>query len=149
GLTNRQNDPLAIEAYFGRESYRPGSTATLHLESSLAGVRLQIFHVGPERQRTRGNNAMNGVAVTKPKLLGRVARGTTAAARIGRWPTGLYSARLNGPGGKVGYAPFVVPPKRLGEHTVAVVLPTRTWQAYNFRDDDNDGSGDTWYATPG
>jgi hypothetical protein len=26
------------------------------------------------------------------------------------------------------------------------VLPTRTWQAYNFRDDDGDGSGDTWYA---
>ena len=27
-----------------------------------------------------------------------------------------------------------------------VVLPTYTWQAYNFRDDDHDGRGDTWYA---
>jgi hypothetical protein len=27
-----------------------------------------------------------------------------------------------------------------------VVLPTYTWQAYNFRDDNGDGRGDTWYA---
>ena len=39
------------------------------------------------------------------------------------------------------------PPHRLGEHRVAVVLPTLTWQAYNLRDDDGDGTGDTWYAT--
>ena len=25
-------------------------------------------------------------------------------------------------------------------------MPTHTWQAYNFRDDDGDGRGDTWYA---
>ena len=29
---------------------------------------------------------------------------------------------------------------------VAVVLPTNTWQAYNFRDSDGNGWGDTWYA---
>jgi hypothetical protein len=28
------------------------------------------------------------------------------------------------------------------------VLPTNTWQAYNFRDVDGDGTGDTWYADP-
>ena len=39
-------------------------------------------------------------------------------------------------------------PRRLGEHRVAVVLPTFTWQAYNFRDDDGDGDEDTWYADP-
>ena len=49
-------------------------------------------------------------------------------------------------GRAVGYAPFVVPPKRLGQNRVAIVLPTRTWQAYNFRDDNGDGLGDTWYA---
>ena len=27
-----------------------------------------------------------------------------------------------------------------------VVLPTQTWQAYNLRDDNGDGKGDTWYA---
>jgi hypothetical protein len=29
---------------------------------------------------------------------------------------------------------------------VAVVMPTNTWQAYNFRDDDGDGIPNTWYA---
>ena len=28
------------------------------------------------------------------------------------------------------------------------MLPTETWQAYNFRDDDGDGKADTWYADP-
>ena len=31
---------------------------------------------------------------------------------------------------------------------MAVVLPTRTWQAYNFYDADGDGFGDSWYARP-
>ena len=48
--------------------------------------------------------------------------------------------------GRMGFAPFVVAPRRIGEHRVAVVLPTLTWQAYNFRDDDGDGSADSWYA---
>ena len=30
-----------------------------------------------------------------------------------------------------------------------MVLPTFTWQAYNFRDDDADGESDTWYDDPG
>ena len=47
---------------------------------------------------------------------------------------------------RVGFAPFVVRPRKLGENRVAVVLPTLTWQAYNVRDDDGDGEGDSWYA---
>jgi hypothetical protein len=31
---------------------------------------------------------------------------------------------------------------------VAVVLPTSTWEAYNFNDMDGNGWGDTWYAGP-
>ena len=27
-----------------------------------------------------------------------------------------------------------------------VVLPTNTWEAYNLRDVDGNGVGDTWYA---
>jgi hypothetical protein len=56
--------------------------------------------------------------------------------------------RLSAPGGLVGYAPFVMRPRRLGEHRVAIVEPTNTWQAYNFRDVDGNGVGDTWYADP-
>ena len=34
----------------------------------------------------------------------------------------------------------------LGGVRQLVVLPTNTWQAYNFYDRDGDGWGDTWYA---
>jgi hypothetical protein len=34
----------------------------------------------------------------------------------------------------------------LGAVRQAVVMPTNTWQAYNFADLDGDGWGDTWYA---
>jgi hypothetical protein len=66
---------------------------------------------------------------------------------MGNWPTGLYYARITGRG-RTGYAPFVLRPRRLGTERVAVVLPTNTWQAYNFRDDDGDGVPNTWYANP-
>lgn len=39
----------------------------------------------------------------------------------------------------------VLAPNHLGEHRIAVVLPTQTWQAYNYRDDDGDGIPNTWY----
>ena len=65
---------------------------------------------------------------------------------IGDWPSGLYYARLEAADGRVGFAPFVLRPARLGTARTAVVLPTNTWQAYNFRDADGDGWGDTWYA---
>ena len=143
----RPNDPLAIEAYFPKESYRPGMTARLRFESRLRAVRLQIFHLGPEWGKTVGDMSMRGVPVTRPVRLGSIRAGGSTRVTIGDWPIGLYFAQLTAKGGRIGYAPFVVPPRRLGQRRVAVVLPTRTWQAYNFRDDDGDGLGDTWYAT--
>jgi hypothetical protein len=59
----------------------------------------------------------------------------------------LYFARLTA-GRSVGYAPFVVRPASLGQNDVAVVVPTNTWQAENFLDQDRDGYGDTWYTDP-
>jgi hypothetical protein len=73
--------------------------------------------------------------------------GHDARITVGAWPGGLYFARVDGAAGHA-YAPFVVRPKRLGEHRIAVVLPTNTWQAYNFRDANRDRIGDTWYAWP-
>jgi hypothetical protein len=66
--------------------------------------------------------------------------------RVGSWPSGLYFVRLTARDGRVGYAPFVVRPRRLGSARIAVIFPTNTWQAYNLRDMDRDGVGDTWYA---
>ena len=141
----RRQEPDAIEAAFPRESYRPGSIATLQLWSRPAGTVVRIHRVGPEPQLTVGDKTMEGVPMTAPlRVIGSTLRIRIAA----HWPSGLYFARVSAPG-RVGFAPFVVAPRRLGRHQVAVVLPTRTWQAYNFRDDDGDGRGDTWYATYG
>jgi hypothetical protein len=68
---------------------------------------------------------------------------------IGDVSSGLYFARLTTPDGRVGFAPVVVRPRILGAKAhVAVVVPTSTWQAYNFQDADGNGWGDTWYVGP-
>ena len=111
----RPNDPLAIEAFFPRESYRPAHTAaTLRFESTLGPGRLQIFHPGPEWGKTVGDMNMRGVPVTRSVPLGPIQSGGCTRVTIGHWPTGLYFAQLTAKGGRVGYAPFVVPPRRLG-----------------------------------
>ncbi|MGZ4388427.1 MAG: N,N-dimethylformamidase beta subunit family domain-containing protein, partial [Gaiellaceae bacterium] len=135
-----------IEATFTRESYRAGDLARLDLWSSARGVSVRIWRAGTQPVKIVANDLMDGNPVSQPVSLGAVADGRTVRLRIGDWPSGLYFARLDGDGGKIGFAPFVLAPTRLGEHRVAVVLPTMTWQAYNFRDEDHDGKGDTWYA---
>lgn len=135
----------SVEAAFPRESYAPGATATLVVSNRARGLTLQVFHVGPERTPTIDNVTMNGIPVTTKITIG--SSPARRAVSIGDWPSGLYVARLDAADGRVGFAPFVVRPRRLGEHRVAVVLPTLTWQAYNLRDDDGDGEGDSWYAS--
>jgi hypothetical protein len=144
--TLRRNPPGTIELAVLRESVRPGSRAPIRFWSAARGVTIQVFRVGAERTPTVGNLSMQGVRFTPARRLGDVGAGRTASVWVGRWPSGLYFVRATAPGGRLGYAPFVVRPATLGEHRVAVVLPTRTWQAYNFRDDDGDLRGDTWYA---
>ena len=61
----------------------------------------------------------------------------------------LYFARLNAADGRVGHARRIRP-RRLGEHRVAVVLPTLTTRPYNLRAaEGDDGQGDGWYASWG
>ena len=136
----------AVEAAFPRESYVPESTAKLVISNKARGLRLQIFHSGSERSVTRSDSTMNGIPVTPRVAIGSSSGRKLVGVRIGDWSSGLYFARLSAADGRVGFAPFVVRPRRLGEHRVAVVLPTLTWQAYNLRDEDGDGRGDSWYA---
>jgi hypothetical protein len=89
---------------------------------------------------------MRGVPVSRQAEIGDAAAGRTIRVGIGSWPSGLYFARLDAGDGRVGFAPFVVGPRRLGTSRVAIVMPTFTWQAYNIRDDDGDGVGNSWYA---
>jgi hypothetical protein len=131
-----------VEAAFPRESYAPGSVARLVLFDRVASASVQLFRAGTERSRLGPRDVMLGTAVAPPTRI----RGTRSVRlRLGNWPSGLYFARVTS-GAGVGFAPFVLRPRRLGEHRIAVVFPMLTWQAYNFRDDDGDGSMDSWYA---
>jgi hypothetical protein len=143
-----RDDRQAVVATFARRSYRPGALARLVVWSPVRRVRVGIFRAGFAPLRSRRHDRLDGARVADLGL--RVRRRT-----VGRWrivlrvpdvPSGLYFARLSARRGRLGYAPFVVRPRRLGSSRVAVVLPTNTWQAYNFRDVDGDGVPDTWYA---
>lgn len=129
-----------VRASFPRESYRAGESARLIVASQATGVEIRIFRAGVEDENILANDVMLGRPITKATRLARTRIGQVIRLAIGDWPTGLYFARLTADHGRVGHAPFVIRPKRLGENRVAVVLPTQTWQAYNF------GDGGTWYA---
>ena len=135
-----------VEAAFPQESYFPGNLARLAFWTKGSQVSLQVFRAGTENGPVRAQDVMLGTAVTATRRVGAVGPGRTIRIRIGEWPSGLYFAKLVARGGKVGFAPFVLRPEALGESHVAVVLSTMTWQAYNFHDDDGDGTLDTWYA---
>jgi N,N-dimethylformamidase len=135
--------PQAIEGYAVARSYAAGETARIVLLGNTAGARVAIFRSGPEHETARPRRRLLGLAVRAAvSVSAREAR-----VRVGAWESGLYFARVSSPAG-VAYAPFVVRPRRLGEHRIAVVLPTNTWQAYNMRDANRDGVGDSWYLDP-
>lgn len=143
---------LGIDAAARRASYRPGDMASVRVEAKAKRLTLEICRCGLEEASTRRNDELSGKAVADPIELdwrGRSQAPGIVHFRIGAWPSGLYFAKLTSADGRVGFAPFVVRPRRLGESRVAVVLPTNTWQAYNFFDADGDGIGDTWYAAWG
>jgi hypothetical protein len=142
-------DEPSVEIAFQKESAAPGAVATLRFFAPARGVRLQMFRAGVETMGTHRADVMNGVPMTPPHWLGRERAGSLLRITVGGWESGLYFAKVTSLDGLVGYAPIVVRPTRLAEHRAAVVLPTQTWQAYNFRDDDHDGRADTWYAGNG
>ena len=151
----RQDAPVVrvqgIDAGFTKRSYAPGESAELRLATDARSLRLQVFaYQSPGRPseqdvRTEGLAKTDAIRVDwsghrdRPALL--------RVVRAGDWPSGLYFVRATSTDGRVGYAPFIVRPRRLGTTRVAVVLATHTWAAYNFADADGDGWGDSWYVT--
>ncbi|HEX6701188.1 MAG TPA: N,N-dimethylformamidase beta subunit family domain-containing protein [Gaiellaceae bacterium] len=136
-----------LTAYFARESYRPRSTASLVITDTAGSVMLQVFRCGGATERpTMANDVLLGAPVTQPVSIGAVRGRRVVPVRLGNWPSGVYFVQLTAGAARVGYATFVLRPRVLGMNRVAIVLPTQTWQAYNFRDDDRDGVPDTWYA---
>ena len=140
---------LGVDAGFTAESYVASSAARLAIETDATSLTLQTFRAGGEDTRTHSDTLMNGVPVDQPVTIEWKARHRRATLNraLGPWPTGVYFVKLTANDGRIGYAPFVIRPTTLGERSrVAVVMPTNTWQAYNFRDSDGNGWGDTWYA---
>jgi hypothetical protein len=135
-----------VTAFFPNQSYAPGSTARLQIDDTAKSVKVQMFRAGTSFHRIAAFDVMTGLPVGPARTIGSVSGHRTVPVRMGNWPSGLYYAQLTAPGERVGYATFVLRPKRLGEHSVAIVLPTETWQAYNFRDENHDNVPDTWYA---
>jgi hypothetical protein len=138
--------PSSFEAYFGKRSYAPGSTAWLAVHGPRTHLKIQLFRAGAELGPTRGNKTMRGVPVSAVQIVHWTRRGWgSVPVRLRYWPSGLYFARIQA-GSRLFFAPFVLRATPNIRSRVAVVMPTNTWQAYNFRDDDNDGVPNTWYA---
>ena len=148
-LTSAVVRVLGVDAGFTRESYGPNSSARLVIETDATSLTMQTFRAGPEDSRTHNDTVMIGAPVSKEVTIAWQARHRAATLNwaIGPWGSGVYYVRITANDGRIGYAPFVVRPETLGATSrIAVVIPTNTWQAYNFRDSDGNGWGDTWYA---
>ena len=141
-----------IDAGFTRPSYAPDQLATIHIATDEPTLTYQVFHAGPEKYVVYADNQFGGIAVGAPGTLDWSKwrnQQHSITFRIPEVPSGLYYVQFSGADGRIGYAPFVVRPATLGATSrVLVVLPTNTWQAYNYQDVDGNGYGDTWYAGP-
>jgi hypothetical protein len=140
---------LGVAAAFDQRSYAPNRPARLTITADARRLTLQLIACGAEAEYSERADELSGRPVGSPRTLdwtGKRSSPHTVAVSLGPWPSGLYAARLTTDDGRVGYAPFVLRPAVLGTARQAVVMPTNTWQAYNFDDADGDGWGDTWYA---
>jgi hypothetical protein len=130
-----------LEAVFTAASYAPGAQARLAVTGAAGPIQFQLFRAGPERGATYGDTTMRGMPVTDAKR----ATGGVIVVRVHHWAAGVYFASVRS-GGQTVYAPFVLRAGPTFSPRVAVVVPTFTWQAYNLRDDNGDGTVDSWYA---
>jgi len=141
---------LGIEAAFTRRSYVSEEPMTLRLLADTPTLTLTFLRVGHGPEASLRNDDMTGLPMGDPITIDWSGKRSTRRAIVVQsgvgWPSGLYTARLETPDGRVGFAPFVIRPTTPDGGRAAVVLPTNTWQAYNLYDTDGDGWGDTWYA---
>ncbi|MDQ6776266.1 MAG: hypothetical protein M3071_08635, partial [Actinomycetota bacterium] len=129
---------LEMTALFDQPSYSPGQVAELRVVADATRLTVQpiaAFSKSHDPSTPIGNDPAVGPARTVAWHPGA----GTLAVRIGSWASGVYFVRVRSARGQV-VAPVVVRPAHLGRASVAVIVPTYTWQAYNRR------GGDTWYA---
>ena len=140
---------LGIEAAFDKRSYAPLEPAQLAVHADAERLMLEFLACGTESEYTDRTDEMRGHSMGPPVSYGwknKRAAPHPIAVTPGQWPSGVYAAKLTTTDGRVGFAPLILRPTTLGTARQAVVMPTNTWQAYNFDDSDGDGWGDTWYA---
>jgi hypothetical protein len=147
GLFVRAPASEPVTAAFGARSYAAGDVASLRV-SARAPTRatVRLFHAGPGRPLRRLRTFAAVVRPARRLHLGPSVRHVNV--RIGAWRSGLYFALVQTPRGMAA-APFVLHPSKRRVKRVAVVLPTNTLAAYNLRDTDRNGYGNSWYADPG
>ena len=139
---------MDVEATFRQRSALPGATVNLRVQTDAPWLRLTLLRCGPEDGPTNSNYEMRGIPVGEPQridLSGRRGLVTMVPVTLDVTAGGLYAARLDGPSGHLGFAPIIIRPQAPVQR-VAIVLPTTTWQAYNYYDRNGDGFGDTWYS---
>jgi hypothetical protein len=130
-------------AVFKQTSYPPGAIATLRVKTPVHQLDLQILRAGAERAWSSVGKPWGPSQHIRFRRTGE----NLVRVRLGAWSSGLYFARLTSPTGKAAtFASFVVRPDVPGRSRVAIVLPTYSWQAYNFYDTNDDGRGDSWYV---
>jgi hypothetical protein len=140
---------LGVDAAFSARSATPGAAVSLVVRTDAASLTVQVVRSGPETEPTYANDEIKGIAVGAPIAVNWSLNGDAPGViplQVGAdWPSGVYAAQLTADDGRRGFAPLVVRPAAPAAR-VAVVMPTSTWGAYNFYDEDGDGWGDTWYA---
>jgi hypothetical protein len=140
---------LGVEAAFEKRSYAPGEMAALTITADCERLTLQFLACGTESEYTDRTDEMRGHPIGPPLSYGwkrKRSAPSTIAIPLPAWASGVYAAKLTTEDGRTGFAPLILRPAALGTVRQAVVMPTNTWQAYNFDDADGDGWGDTWYA---
>jgi hypothetical protein len=127
--------------------YAPEQTAVVSLATDARRLDLEILSFRPGSGAADRRTTARPMAPPVP-LAWKGHRNAPGhvRVRIGDWPSGLYFVRVTTGDRRIGYAPFVVRPRTVGSSRIAVVLPTNTWQAYNFGDANGDGWGDSWYV---
>ena len=129
---------METTAVFAQPSYSPEQLARLRVVADATRLTVQ-----PIAAFSRAGNPYAPIAgdaaVGPARTVAWHPGAGTLGVRIGRWPSGVYFIRVKS-ARRVAVAPVVVRPARLGRASVAVVVPTYTWQAYNRR------GGDTWYV---
>ena len=130
--------PGMMTAMFARRSYAPGQIARLRVVADADRITVQVLSAVPASADPDASILHDPVVGPERTLAWRPGLGTVRVP-IGQWPSGVYFVRVRSTLREV-VAPVVVRPARLDQASVAVIVPTFTWQAYNRRD------GDSWYV---